>query len=569
MLLKSGSTTKTLYWFLFIWTILNLVQASLTGLHADEAYYWLYSKFLDWGYFDHPPMVALFIRGGDLISHSTFGLRLLTVLSSTISVYVLWLIVKRYQENLKLFILVISSILLFHVYGFITTPDSPLLLFGVLFLYVYQRYIIEDKLKWAILLSLVIAGLLYSKYHGVLILLFTIISNFRILKRPSFWMIVGLSALLFAPHIYWQYVHGFPSVYYHLFDRSAKPYRSEYTSDYLISQVVVAGPLIGWFLYKSAAKFPNKDLFIRAVKFNFYGILIFFFLSTFKGRVEPHWTLLAFPCLMILSYLYLVNLKTIPRWMKKLAIANVALILLVRFLFIVPVPGIDKINFIAGHQNSKVWAKQIKEKVGDNFVILQGGFQEASLYNFYNNTTKGYAYDTRYYRKTQFDIWPLEDTLRGHAAYYVSNSSHGENSHEDTIVTAKGTFYGISLKNARMYQKVLITTEPFTDNWKAGGLRSLKIKIYNPYQQKISFSNKKESSRCFLECGFIQKGKVVQFNPAISKFESVTIEPQSSFSIPVIIRAPSKPGKYNLVFSIRTEPFPGSRNSDMISVVIN
>jgi hypothetical protein len=21
----------------------------------DEAYYWVYSKFLDWGYFDHPP----------------------------------------------------------------------------------------------------------------------------------------------------------------------------------------------------------------------------------------------------------------------------------------------------------------------------------------------------------------------------------------------------------------------------------------------------------------------------------------------------------------------------------
>lgn len=569
MLLKSGSTTKTLYWFLFIWTILNLVQASLTGLHADEAYYWLYSKFLDWGYFDHPPMVALFIRAGDLISHSTFGLRLFTVLSSTISVYVLWLIVKRYKENLELFILLVCSILLFHVYGFITTPDSPLLLFGVLFLYVYQRYTNEDKLKWAILLSLVIAGLLYSKYHGVLILLFTVLSNFKILKRPSFWMIVGLSALLFAPHIYWQYSHGFPSVYYHLFDRSAKPYRSEYTSDYLISQIVVAGPLIGWLLYRSASKLQGTDLFIRAVKFNFYGIFLFFFLSTFKGRVEPHWTLLAFPCLLILSYLYLVKLKDVPGWVKKLAVVNVVLILLVRFLFIVPVPGIDRISFIADYQNSKSWAKDIKEKAGDNFVILQGGFQEASLYNFYNNTTSGYAYDTRYYRKTQFDIWPLEDTLRGKPAYYVSKSSYGENSHEDTILTGKGTYYGIPLESARMYQKVLITTEPFTDNWKAGGLRSLKIKIYNPYQEQIRFSNKNQKSRCYLECGFIQKGKVVQFNPAISKFERVTIEPESSFSLPVIIRAPSKPGKYNLVFSIRTEPFPGSRNSSMISVVIN
>jgi hypothetical protein len=569
MLLKSGSTNKSLYWFLFIWTILNLIQASLTGLHADEAYYWLYSKFLDWGYFDHPPMVALFIGAGDLISHSTFGLRLVTVLSSTVSVYVLWLIIKRYQQNPRLFILLVSSILLFHVYGFITTPDSPLLLFGVLFLYVYQRYLTEDKLKWAILLSLVIAGLLYSKYHGVLILLFTIISNPKLLKRSSFWMIVGISALLFAPHIYWQYSHEFPSVYYHLFDRSAKPYRSEYTTDFLLSQVIVAGPLIGWFLYKAATMLPTSDLFIRALKINLYGILIFFLLSTFKGRVEPHWTLLAFPCLMILSYLYLVSLKAIPGWIEKLAIVNIILILIVRFIFIVPLPGINKIKFIAGYHNSKSWAKQIKEKAGDTLVIFQGGFQEASLYDFYNNTTKGYAYDTRYYRKTQFDIWPLEDTLRGKPAYYVSLSSHGENTHEDTIVTGKGNFYGIALQHARMYQKVLISTEPFTDNWKAGGLRSLKVKIYNPYQEKISFSNKNVNSKCFLECGFIQKGKVVQFNPAISKFNRVTIDPESSIVIPVIIRAPAKPGEYKLVFSIRTEPFPGSRNSNMIPVVIN
>lgn len=569
MVMKYRSTTRILYWFLIIWTVLNLVQAAFTGLHADEAYYWLYSKFLDWGYFDHPPMVGFFIRAGDLLTHSPLGLRLLTVVSSTVTVYFLWLIVKRYQDNIKLFILLFSSILVFHVYGFITTPDSPLLLFGVLFLYVYQRYTTEDKAKWVVLLSLIIAGLLYSKYHGVLILLFTIFSNFALLKRPSFWLIVGLTSLLFIPHIYWQYQNGFPSVQYHLFDRSAKPYRSEYTSDYFLGQLLIAGPLIGWFLYKAAASFRYSDIFLRAVRFNFYGILIFFLLSTFKGRVEPHWTLLAFPPVLILSYLYLGKRPSIPAWVTKLAVANVALILLVRLLFIIPVPGIKNLRFIAAYYNSKPWAKEIQEKAGDRFVILQGGFQEASLYNFYNNTTKGFAYDTRYYRKTQYDIWPIEDSLRNKPAYYVTRESRAPQQKQDTIHTGKGDFYGMPINDVRTYQKVHISTVPFTDNWKAGGLRSLKVKIYNPYSDEISFSNKDETWKLFLESSFVEKGKVLEFNPVIGKFAQVTIPSKGSVTIPVIIRAPSKRGMYQLVFSLRTEPFPGSRNSDKIPVTIN
>ena len=43
------------------WWTVNLLQAALTGLANDEAYYWYFSQHLDWGYFDHPPMVAVLV----------------------------------------------------------------------------------------------------------------------------------------------------------------------------------------------------------------------------------------------------------------------------------------------------------------------------------------------------------------------------------------------------------------------------------------------------------------------------------------------------------------------------
>jgi hypothetical protein len=41
--------------FYGIWLLLGLMQAGLTELQDDEAYYWVFSRYLDWGYFDHPP----------------------------------------------------------------------------------------------------------------------------------------------------------------------------------------------------------------------------------------------------------------------------------------------------------------------------------------------------------------------------------------------------------------------------------------------------------------------------------------------------------------------------------
>src|SRR5688572_9538323 len=45
-----------------LFVLLRGVMASVVELGNDEAYYWLYSQQLQWNYFDHPPMVAIWVR---------------------------------------------------------------------------------------------------------------------------------------------------------------------------------------------------------------------------------------------------------------------------------------------------------------------------------------------------------------------------------------------------------------------------------------------------------------------------------------------------------------------------
>src|SRR6201991_2428657 len=59
---------------------LRLIAAAVTPITFDEAYYWMWSKHLAGGYYDHPPLVAVVIRLGTMIAGDTeFGVRLVSI----------------------------------------------------------------------------------------------------------------------------------------------------------------------------------------------------------------------------------------------------------------------------------------------------------------------------------------------------------------------------------------------------------------------------------------------------------------------------------------------------------
>src|SRR5215831_19107351 len=71
--------------------VLRLVAAAVTPLSFDEAYYWMWSKHLAGGYYDHPPMVAFVIRAGTMIAGDTeFGVRLVSILLALPMSYAVW-----------------------------------------------------------------------------------------------------------------------------------------------------------------------------------------------------------------------------------------------------------------------------------------------------------------------------------------------------------------------------------------------------------------------------------------------------------------------------------------------
>ncbi|MBS7564168.1 glycosyltransferase family 39 protein [Mucilaginibacter sp. Bleaf8] len=561
------SSGKLIYLFLFGWTVFNILQAATLGVHSDEAYYWIYSRFLDWGYYDHPPMVALFIRIGDSVLHSELGLRLMTILTSTISMYVLWLIAQKYKADARWFVLLVTGTLAFNIYGFTTTPDAPLLFFAVLFYYLYQQYLERDSWTIALLLALVVACLLYSKYHAVLLILFTILSNLKLFKRATFWGIMLMAVALYLPHIWWQVSHNYPSINYHLFERSSETYQFEHTYLYIPGQLMMAGPLVGWFLFYYAYGRKVQDVFSRALLFNGIGILVFFLLNTIKGNVQPHWTLISFISLVLLTLIHLHQSGKQPAWLYRLVLINALLVVVFRLVLLAQWAPLLKRHPFRSYFGYPEWTREIQQKAGNAPVVFDYGFQEPSKYNFYSHSLKAFAYDASNYRRTQYDIWPLEDSLQHKRVYYVSQGIV-QGVSTDTLHTVKGIYYGGWVNDVRTYQKVDVQILERKLVVKPHQLVTFKLKITNPYRIPVNFNNEGQIHAADLTARFFQGDEMPYAQQAGADFNRLTIPAGQSRMYTFTLRAPDNKGRYDLIFSIRTTPFPGGRNSRMINFTV-
>ncbi len=313
--------------------ILNLFQSALTPLLNDEPYYWVYSQYLNWGYFDHPPMIAFLIKLGTALLPGELGVRFFSAILGSFTFFFLYKIIEEEAPekiNFKLVILLLGSSIFLNLYSFLAIPDTPMLFFATVFLYIYRKYLKKDSFLNTFTLAIVITLMLYSKYHGILLVGFTVLSNPKLFLRKSFYIVFALAAIFYLPHIYWQIQNDYPTIKFHLYDRGSE-FKFRNVLSYIGEQLGVTGPVI--FLMFSILYKPKND-FQKALKFNVTGLFAFFFISSFKGMVNLHWTAIAWPPMLCLAYLFITDLKTNKKLITGILIFNLVIVILFRLNFI-------------------------------------------------------------------------------------------------------------------------------------------------------------------------------------------------------------------------------------------
>jgi hypothetical protein len=361
-------------------------------------------------------MIGLLIKLSEFFTHSEWGVRASSVLMHTATA---WMLIKLCKPKQAFpFVFIYFNYIAFQALGFLAVPDTPLLFFTACFLYVFDTFSKQQNARNTFMLALCSALLIYSKYHGFLVIAFAFLSNLSLLKKGSTYAVAILSVLMLSPHIYWQIHNEFPSIKYHLAYRFDGGVKLDNIFGYLGGQIAFVGPVGAYLFTKFNYQIKNTTALHRASVFVAAGFMLFFLAASFNGRIEANWTAAAFVPFMILAYE--VSDRVSSKMLQISAITLFVLIIPFRIYLMVDfLPA--ELNYRFQRHGWKDWAEKIKAKADGAHVVFQDSYQKASMYTFY---AEDFAHSPNSFglRKNQFDVWSdMELAVQGKPALVFPN----------------------------------------------------------------------------------------------------------------------------------------------------
>jgi 4-amino-4-deoxy-L-arabinose transferase-like glycosyltransferase len=308
-------------------TVLRLILAATIPLAPDEAYYALWAHHLQAGYFDHPPMVALWIAAGTTIAgNDPLGIRLLGPISGALGTMLIWRAGEDFFPHRQAGLMaaaLLNATLLVGVGAIIMTPDTPLLFFWTAAIAALGRLIATRNQGWWLALGVAAGAALLSKYTGLLLVaavgiwLLTSVEGRASLRTRWPWAGLVLALVIFAPNIWWNWSHGWVSYLKQggretQFDAGRA---AQYLAELLGSQIGLATPIIFglgvaglWRLGRMPGAAAHLLVWLAVVP----GVV--FLEHVISGRVQANWPAVLYPagCLAAAG----LPMATLRRWLR-------------------------------------------------------------------------------------------------------------------------------------------------------------------------------------------------------------------------------------------------------------
>jgi 4-amino-4-deoxy-L-arabinose transferase-like glycosyltransferase len=312
-----AAASRALLGFIIAITIARLVFAAIIPLTEDEAYYRLWASSLQFGYYDHPPMIAWWIRAGMAVAgDNPLGVRLLPALSSGLTSLVVFDLAQRLGASAKVgerAAIWFNATLLIAAGGFLATPDAAAVPFWTLAVWCLARTTADKSAGWWLGAGAMAGLACISKYSslflapGVLIWLWLRPGGLKVLRTPWPWLAGLIAAAIFGANVEWNATHHW-AAFEKQFGRAA-PGRlaPQFLLELIAGQLLLLNPAIAWFTIKGvggawrnrAGKFAGADLtLLLSTCAPFIAYLL---LHSLHDRVQAHWPAPLYPALALIA----------------------------------------------------------------------------------------------------------------------------------------------------------------------------------------------------------------------------------------------------------------------------
>ncbi|MDA1082302.1 MAG: glycosyltransferase family 39 protein [Gemmatimonadetes bacterium] len=219
--------------------VVRLVLGAIVPLFPDETYYWEWSRELAFGYFDHPPVIALLVRAGTAVfGVSAFGVRVVPILAGAGTALAVVMMARSVggDASARLAAILFTVMPLVAVGSVLATPDMPMLCAAAWALYAVLRGLgvparadLEDgpadgsvALRWWALAGVATGIAMGSKYTSVLVpasVFAAFVMHGKLQNRfgqPGPYAAVVVASLIIAPVLVWNATHDWVSFRFQL-----------------------------------------------------------------------------------------------------------------------------------------------------------------------------------------------------------------------------------------------------------------------------------------------------------------------------------------------------------------
>jgi 4-amino-4-deoxy-L-arabinose transferase-like glycosyltransferase len=291
-------------------SLLRLAAAAFLPLSADEAYYWLWSRHLAAGYFDHPPAIAFVIRSGTLLFGDTpLGLRVAPFLLSLMASAFVWrsaAILLGDDVAGARASLFFNLTLMISVETLAATPDAPAVAAASAFLYGVARLWQSDNGRWWLGVGVAGGLSLLSKYTGLFlgagVLAWLLFSPKARRWFLSPWLYFGgaLALALFVPNLLWNASHDWVTFVFQLSRVTAGHLTFRFLFEFLGAQLLLASPFI-FVLAALGMAFSSRErdsaTFLLAALV--FPSAVYFLVHSLHDRIQGNWPCFLYPALAV------------------------------------------------------------------------------------------------------------------------------------------------------------------------------------------------------------------------------------------------------------------------------
>lgn len=291
---------KQIFLLIGFFALLRLVVAPFFGLGVDEAHYVLYAKYLDLSYVDHPPLVGwAHVPFFYFLGTNEFLARLPAILIFAAASYCAYLFILGITQSISLSlmsVLALNCSFMLNVLGLMLLPDSFLLLFVFLLIFVSDKILREKRPHDFILLGVLLGLMGLAKYTSILfvpplILFFFMKKRYDILLSPYMFLAAIIAFIIITPVIYWNMTHEFVSFRYqggHVFGTLSSSFKN--FAESLAAQFGAYSPflfIVAFYGFLKALR--SEKIYLRLAVLFGSTIMLFFILTSFYERTLPHW----------------------------------------------------------------------------------------------------------------------------------------------------------------------------------------------------------------------------------------------------------------------------------------